>query len=131
MYTKGRGDLATRAYYDAVGEGLQTVHYDARFGWRWRTGTGATIVAKEALALEAGLARGILAGPSACLERRHLGFVDNQGVVACVARGRSRNGRVNGVIRRLAAVGLVTGSSFDVVWVPTTLQPADELSRRF
>ena len=90
-----------------------------------------TRVAKEALAFEAGLARGILAGSSAQLERRHLGLVDNQGVVACLTRGRSRNGRVNGVIRRLAAVGLVTGSSFDIVWVPTTLPPADELSRSF
>ncbi len=64
------------------------------------------------------------------LDRRHLGLVDNQGVVACVTRGRSRNGRVNSVIRRLAVVSLVTGSSIDLVWVRTTLQLADALSRR-
>jgi hypothetical protein len=57
--------MATAQYYDAVVARLKTVHYGTRFGWRWRLGTGVTIVAKEALAFEAGLARGILAGQSA------------------------------------------------------------------
>ena len=86
---------------------------------------------KEALALEAGYARALHMRGDARPDHRHAALVDNQGVVCCVARGRSRNARVNGVIRRMAAAELATGATLDVIWVPTSSQPADALSRRF
>ena len=93
---------------------------------------GEPILQAEARAAMAGVQRvwaraGM--GVGVC-ERRLMGLVDSQWVVAAFTKGRCRNSVVNSLIAKWAAGSLATGSTLDLVWVPSAHMPADKASRR-
>jgi hypothetical protein len=127
-YYKGRADLATPEYREALRATLEPCKATASFCWLWKD-PGEHIGVKEGRAMHTGLRRLMVRRAGSMVDRRYLALVDNQGVVAAFAKGRSRNPVVNGLISSYASFSLLSGSTCDVVWVHTDLQPADGPSR--
>ena len=126
-YHKGRDDLGTEEYREAVGNHVKQHTFDTGFGWRWNN-RGEHITVKEARAFWVGLQRVILHSKLPW-NARHTFLEDNMGVVGAVTKGRSTNYKINLMIRRMCALQLVTGATIDMVWCPTLHQPADGESR--
>ena len=127
VYYKGRSDLGSPSYQEGLGACLGELDF-AGFAWKWQN-PSEHITIKEGRALFTGMRRAILRSNTASLNRRHLYFVDNTGVVGAFTRGRSTNATLNSLIRRTAALEMATGATHDLIWVPTRFQPADRASR--
>jgi hypothetical protein len=65
------------------------------------------------------------------LNHRVLLFCDSAVVVAALAKGRSLSRALSALLRRLAALLLVSGMRLCPVWVPSQENPADAASRGF
>ena len=128
VYYKGRDDLASDAYTAELGGFVTGGNFDRGFGWAWRDRT-PSIMVKEGHAFLVGFQRA-LSGRRG-FDHRHLALVDNQALCFAIRKGTSRQPAVNAILRRCGALSLVTNSTLDVVWIRTTIQPADEASRRY
>ena len=126
VYYKGRDDLHEANYRSEVGRLVQACSFGPGFGWRWRD-PREIIMVKEGRAFFTGLHR-VTCAPGG-LGVRHLALVDNTSVVGAVTKGTSSHPVLNAFARRLAALTLATGTTVDLVWCPTALQPADAPSR--
>lgn len=126
-YYKGRDDLGTAEYRDAVGHLVRSFRFQTGFGWRWRR-LGEHITLKEGRALWVGIQRVVFHSKSPC-NARHTFLQDNMGVIGAFSKGRSKQPVLNALIQRTAAVQLTTGGSADWLWCPTAHQPADAPSR--
>lgn len=58
-------------------------------------------------------------------------LIDNQAILAVIAKGRSSSKKVNNLLRRLAALCCALNLYLLVCWVDTVDNPADEASRLF
>ena len=58
-------------------------------------------------------------------------LIDNQAILAVIAKGRSSSKKVNNLLRRLAALCCTLNIYLLVCWVDTVDNPADEASRLF
>ena len=58
-------------------------------------------------------------------------LIDNQSILAVIAKGRSSSRSVNHLLRKLAALCCTLNIYLLVAWVDTTENPADQASRRF
>lgn len=56
-------------------------------------------------------------------------LIDSRVGVGALGKGRSSSRRLNRVLRQLAAIGLRSGLTFDVIWIPTWANPSDAPSR--
>ena len=126
-YYKGRADLESAEYREGVGRLVKEFDFDTGFGWKWKH-TREHITLKEARAFWVGYQRVVLHSKLPW-NARHTFLEDNLGVVGAITKGRSTSPLLNNLIRRMAALQLVTGSTVDVVWCPTLHQPADGVSR--
>ena len=128
-YYKGREDLHDPALYtEPLAAAIKKADFGSGFVWQHERQEDIGIL--EARAAFNGLLRVLTRSGGDVCERRLLGLVDNSGVVGAFTKGRSRNVTTNALIGRMSALLLATGSTLDLVWVPTDLQPADEGSRR-
>jgi hypothetical protein len=127
VYYKGRPDLQTEQYHSGLARQLRGCRFTTEFSWRWRN-PEEFITFKEARAMLAGIHR--VTAVKAMFGHRHLLLVDNQAVVGAVTKGCSSSPVLNDICRTVAALTLATGSTFDLAWTPTDLQPADRGSRR-
>jgi hypothetical protein len=72
-----------------------------------------------------------LVSKPAAFGTRCIGWSDSQVVAASVNKGRSSSFPLLKRLRSIAALLLAHGTSLQLNWIPTALNPADEPSRRF
>ena len=126
-YHKGRGDLESSEYREGVGALVEKFKFETGFGWKWRR-LKEHITLKEGRAFWVGYQRVVLHSKMPW-DARHTFLEDNLGVVGAVTKGRSTSPLLNNLIKRMAALQLLTGSTVDLIWCPTLYQPADGVSR--
>ena len=68
---------------------------------------------------------------AAYCDLRTMLLIDNQAILAVIAKGRSSSKKVNNLLRRLAALCCSLNNYLLVCWVDTVDNPADEASRLF
>jgi hypothetical protein len=127
-YFKGRADMQSEEYYKAVATAVEAHRFRPAYRWEWKD-PGEFIGVKEARAAVSSIERLVLRSGVAALGRRHWLFVDNQSFVGAMTKGRSRNASINSLLQRTAAWFLATGSTADLIWTPSALEPADYGSR--
>ena len=127
-YFKGRGDLASAEYYAGVEAAVERQGFSSAYRWCWRD-PSEFIGVKEGRAAMSSLERVVLRSGAGALGRRHWCFVDNQAFVGAFSKGRSANHSINSLLQRAAAWLLATGSTADMIWTPSALEPADFDSR--
>ena len=128
-YYKGRSDMGSLEYYAAVAEAVERQGFRGAYHWEWKD-PSEFIGVKEARAAMSSLERVVLRAGAAAVGRRHWCFVDNQAFVGAFSKGRSANHSINSLLQRAAAWLLATGSTADMIWTPSALEPADFDSRR-